>query len=61
MSTVIRHVAVIHHIIFMSVDILISAATDAVYLLDDGSSTLFITLLVPGKLMHTIIYDAIRD
>ena len=61
MCAVIRHIAVVHHVVFVTVDVLVATAANVIDLLDGGRTALFVALQVPSILMHAVIDDAVGD
>ena len=58
-ATRVRYVHPVHHVILVSVDVLIAQATDIVHL-RHLCSTILVLLHIPGILMHKIVHKTVR-
>jgi len=59
-SAVIRHVHAVHHVPLVAVDVLIAQAAGVVHL-RHRCAAVFVHAPVPGKLVHAIVHDAVRN
>ena len=60
MISIVRYVAIIHHIVFMSVDVLVSQAAGIVHL-SHRDGIIESGFLVPSVLTHALFNDIIRN
>ena len=58
-ARVIRKVHAVHHVIFMTVDVLVAKAADIVHLCH-RSAAVAVRVTVPGVLVHGVFYQAVR-